>query len=138
MRQTLRREDDRAMPQDSRNLKITCLVTLAFGLVSLLFGAVVILPAEPLPTGPIALVDGVLVLILGVQGARWANVPSNAKRVMRAAVVVLMLSLLLSLLIVLTTQELAFDALAVTVGAALLSLAILLLARAVARRLERA
>ena len=82
--------------------------------------------------------DGVFVLILGVQGARWANVPSNAKRVMRAAVVVLVLSLLLSLLIVLITQGTAVDALAVTVGAALLSLAILLLARIVARRLERA
>lgn len=126
------------MPQDSRNLKITCLVILAFGFVSLLFGAVVILPAEPLPTGPIALVDSVLALFLGVQGARWANVPSNAKRVMRAAVVVLALSLLLSLLVVLITQGTAVDALAVTVGAALLSLAILLLARVVARRLERA
>lgn len=126
------------MPQDSRNLKITCLVILAFGLVSLLFGAVVILPSEPLPTGPIALVDSVLALFLGVQGARWANVPSNAKRVMRAAVVVLALSLLFSLLVVLITQGTAVDALAVTVGAALLSLAILLLARVVARRLERA
>ena len=50
----------------------------------------------------------------------------------------LVLSLLLSLLIVLITQGTAVDALAVTVGAALLSLAILLLARVVARRLERA
>lgn len=64
------------MSADSKRIKIVSLVTLAYGVVGIIAGIVLLATGSGL-AGALVLVSGVLSGILGVRGALIANVPSN-------------------------------------------------------------
>lgn len=64
------------MSQDSKRIKIVSLVTLAYGVIALVAGVMLLVTGAGI-AGGLVLVSGILSAVLGVRGALIANVPSN-------------------------------------------------------------
>lgn len=81
------------MDAKSKGLKIFCLISLFFGLAEIVSGFVLQAPmGVSIMTAFTPMAAGVLSLVLGVHGARAANVPSNAQKLRTFALVITLLS----------------------------------------------
>jgi hypothetical protein len=81
------------MTGEGKRLKIMCLVSLFLGVIEIVCGLV--LPVElgvSIIAQMSALACGILSVLLGIHGARAANVPSNAKGIRSFAIVISLLS----------------------------------------------
>lgn len=81
-----------AMTAESKRLKIMCLVSLFLGVAQAVCGFVIQAPlGVSIMTSFAPMCSGLVSLVLGVHGARKANVPSNAKGLRGFALVCLAL-----------------------------------------------
>lgn len=81
------------MDAKSKKLKIFCLISLFFGFAEIVSGFVLKAPlGVSIMTAFAPMATGVLSLVLGVHGARAANVPSNAPKLRTFALVITVLS----------------------------------------------
>lgn len=71
------------MSQDSKRIKIMTIITLLYGLASIVAGIVLLVLGEPMLVGILVLVSGVISAILGARGALIANVPSNTPQLVK-------------------------------------------------------
>lgn len=81
------------MTTESKRLKIFCLISLFYGIAEIVSGFVVKADlGVSIMTAFMPMLTGILSLVLGVYAARAANVPSNAKKIRTFALVVSVLS----------------------------------------------
>lgn len=123
------------MSPEAKRLKITSLITMGIGFVAIICGFVFIDQGAD-PSDLFVLVAGVITMLIGAQGARVANVPSNAKGLIAPAGGVTAVDAAATA----GTAALAAGQIVpviVTAVTCVFSLAVTLVARAVKRKLER-
>lgn len=81
------------MTAESKRLKIFCLISLFFGIAEIVSGFILKVDlGVSIMTAFMPMVAGILSLVMGVHGARAANVPSNAQKIRTFALVITILS----------------------------------------------
>lgn len=71
------------MSQDSKRIKVTTIVTLLYGLASIVAGIALLVVDDQTAASVFALLSGVVSVVLGVRGALIANVPSNTQQLVK-------------------------------------------------------
>ena len=110
------------MNQKEKNLKLACIACLFVGILCIVSGVMAAVRALDLDAAA-TLLGGVIGLPVGVQTARLANVPSNAARIQKVALIVTLLTIGLAALAFCagdpTSLQIAALACAILVGLAM-------------------
>ncbi len=129
------------MSSEAKRVKILTLLEMALGLALVVLGIVFVVQQRTTGSAYVLCGEGVLGLVLGVRGALIANVPARIGKLVTIGAVVLLLQICCIVGVVMLTgpDKVAQDPVPTCASAvpAVLTLAIVLLSRGMAKRAER-